>query len=252
MKWNAKQYEQQFQFVPSYGEELLGLLTVKPGSRVIDLGCGNGALTGKLAEAGYDVTGVDASPEMLALARKNHPGIPFILADAASYRPDHPADAVFSNAMMHWVPKARQDTLLQNVAASLRTGGEFVFEMGGRGNNALIHGTLGDLFRERGLEYRMPFYFPSIGEYTPMLERAGMAADFSAQFRRPTPRKSEHAIVDWILMFDREPFGGLPEEEIRSIAAEAEKRLKDRLFQDGVWYLDYVRLRMKARRRPDP
>ena len=147
MKWNAKQYEQQFQFVPSYGEELLGLLTVKPGSRVIDLGCGNGALTGKLAEAGYDVTGVDASPEMLALARKNHPGIPFILADAASYRPDHPADAVFSNAMMHWVPKARQDTLLQNVAASLRTGGEFVFEMGGRGNNALIHGTLGDLFR---------------------------------------------------------------------------------------------------------
>ena len=79
-----------------------------------------------------------------------------------------------------------------------------------------------------------------------------MAVDFSAQFKRSAPQKSEHAIIDWILMSDREPFGDLPETEIRSIAAEAETRLRSRLFREGVWYLDDVRLQMKARRRADP
>lgn len=251
MKWNADQYEQNFQFVPSYGEAVTELLTVKPGSRVIDLGCGNGTLTAKLAAMGYDVTGIDASSDMIALARKNYPELTFLQEDALTFRPGHPADAVFSNAMMHWVSAEHQDALLANIASALRPGGEFVFEMGGRGNNALIHGALAEIFRERGLSYRTSFYFPSIGDYTPMLERAGMVVDYSTQFRRPTPRKAEHAVADWILMFDREPFGSLPDEEVRAIAAEAENRLRSRLFRDGVWYLDYVRLRMRARRRPD-
>ena len=228
------------------------LLSMKPGSRIVDLGCGNGARTAKLAGAGYDVVGVDDSPGMIALARKNYPDLPFILADVLDFRPDRPADAVVSSAVLNRIPAEDQDTLLANIAACLRVEGEFVFETGGRGNHAQIHGTLADLFRERGLEYRTSYYFPSIGDYTPKLERAGMAVDFSAQFKRSAPQKSEHAIIDWILTSDREPFGDLPETEIRSIAAEAETRLRSRLFREGVWYLDDVRLQMKARRRADP
>ena len=70
--WDAEKYKKDFSFVPQYGEAVMDLLDAAPGSRVIDLGCGNGALTEQLAARGYDVTGVDASAEMLELARENN------------------------------------------------------------------------------------------------------------------------------------------------------------------------------------
>ena len=56
------------------------LLSLKEGDRVIDLGCGDGSLTQKLADMGADVLGIDASAEMIALAKKTHPNLPFFKA----------------------------------------------------------------------------------------------------------------------------------------------------------------------------
>lgn len=137
------------------------------------MGCGNGALTKALREKGFRVTGVDSSEELLEIAGRKYPDIPFIRADAADFSVDEAVDVVFSNAVFHWIDREKQSAMLGCVYKALKEEGQFVFEFGGHGNNALIHGVLGEVFSEHGYEYKMPFYFPSIGEYAALVEREG-------------------------------------------------------------------------------
>ena len=99
--WDARGYERDFSFVPSYGEGVIDLIDVRPGETCLDLGCGNGALTAALRDRGLDAFGMDASPEMLALARENHPDLRFVEGDATSFTLERPVDVVFSNAVLH-------------------------------------------------------------------------------------------------------------------------------------------------------
>ena len=118
----------------------MSLITAPKGSQVVDLGCGNGALTAKLAQAGFKVLGIDASAAMLEEARKNHPELSFKEADALSFHLEEPADVIFSNAVFHWIDEDKQYLMLRNIAANLRTGGQLVTEFGGIGCGAKVHG----------------------------------------------------------------------------------------------------------------
>lgn len=246
--WDAEQYRQGFSFVPSYGEDVMGLLTVPQGSSVVDLGCGNGKLTSCLADAGYKVTGIDASADMLSLAQKEYPELTFTQADATTFQLDEPVDAIFSNAVLHWIDADKQQQMLCNVATNLRTDGEFVFEFGGHACAEAVHGTLEQIFAEHGRTYPRVFYFPTIGEYAPLLENAGMQVEYAVLFDRPTPQQDGRTAADWIRMFDTAPFADIPEAEAAQIIAEADRRLEKQLCHDGVWYIDYVRIRMRARK----
>lgn len=244
--WNANDYKKDFSFVPAYGEAVMDLLTVQPGSRVVDLGCGNGTLTKKLSERGYQIIGVDASAEMLAKARKDYPDLQFQQGDALTFHLDQPADAIFSNAVFHWIDKDKQDALLDNIASNLKSGGELVFEFGGKDCGEAVHSTLEHIFAKRGRVYPRPLYFPTIGEYAPLVEKHGMLVKYATLFDRPTPQKGEHGLANWIRMFVHVPFIGISEEEKDAIIAEAEKRLRSHLCPDGHWFVDYTRIRMRA------
>lgn len=93
--WNADKYTNDFSFVHQYGSGVAELLDCRAGSAVLDLGCGNGALTGLLRDKGVAVTGIDASEDLLNVARKNYPDIRFIHADATCFALEKPVDAVF-------------------------------------------------------------------------------------------------------------------------------------------------------------
>lgn len=112
INWNANDYKNGFSFVPEYGESVINLITKDKGSRVIDLGCGNGMLTDKLAEKGYDVTGIDDSVDMLELARKEYPDYTFVKGNAvekAGFRVeyavlfDRPTKQVGDNGLANWI-----------------------------------------------------------------------------------------------------------------------------------------------------
>lgn len=247
INWDAEKYAEDFQFVHKYGEDVTELLTVEKGSRVADLGCGNGRLTCKLKEMGYDVTGIDDSEEMLKIALKNYSDINFVKGNALTFK-EEPFDAIFSNAVLHWIDKERQQELLSNISGNIKKGGEFVCEFGGYGCAETVHSALKEIFNKRGYEYVKNFYFPTIGEYSPMLEKAGLIVNYAVLFDRPTLQKGENGLEDWIRMFNMAAFKNMDEKEIQSIIDEASEKLKPVLCKDGKWYIDYVRIRFRCRK----
>jgi trans-aconitate methyltransferase len=248
MKWNAELYDDKHAFVFQYGESVLELLGVKPGERILDLGCGTGHLTNEIKNNGTEVIGIDASAEMVAKAVKAYPGIDFRIADAADFHFNEPFDAVFSNAVLHWVNKT--DEAIKCVYENLKSGGRFVAEMGGKGNNAHIMAAIRQVLEKHGYPQfasKQPWYFPSLGEYTTKLENAGFRVTFAIHFDRPTLLQDGRAgVAKWLNMFGDTFFEGIEETEKQQIVAEITDLLEPYYNKDGNWYVDYVRLRFVA------
>lgn len=248
IKWDAKGYTDHFSFVHRYGEDVMELIDARPGSFVVDLGCGNGALSEKLKERGYRVLGVDASLDMLEEAKKAHPLLSFMAGDATEFSLEEKADVIFSNAVFHWVDEEKQERLIKNVADQLKPGGVLVCEFGGKGCAKTVHAALEKNFIKRGYPYLHPFYFPTIGEYAPLLEKYGLLVEHAVLFDRPTVQDTDHGMEDWIRMFVKKAFEAVPADIADEIIGETVEELRDRLFVDGKWIVDYVRIRFKARK----
>lgn len=246
IKWDAVKYTSDFSFVHRYGNGVIDLVDENRGT-VLDLGCGNGALSKVLFDKGFHVVGIDASDELLEIAQKNYPEIRFMKAEATEFSLRQPVDVVFSNAVFHWINGERQCDMLKCVHKALKANGQFVFEFGGFGNNGLIHGALEKAFSEYNYTYGMPFYFPTIGEYASLLESSGFRTTYAVLFDRPTELKGKDGLKDWINMFVKTPFSVVKnEDEKRKIIDETVENLRNVLYRDGKWFADYVRIRMKA------
>lgn len=247
IKWDANKYSSDFSFVHQYGNSLINLIDGDDCGKVLDLGCGNGALSKVMHDKGYHVIGIDASKDLLDIAKKNYPDIQFIKADATNFSLKEPIDIVFSNAVFHWINKEHQQDMLKCVQEVLKENGQFVFEFGGYGNNRLIHRALEETFSKHKYIYEMPFYFPTISEYATLLENTGFRVTYAVLFDRMTELKGENGLKDWINMFVKTPFSVVKnEDEKNMIIDEAVSDLKESLYKDGKWYADYVRIRMKA------
>lgn len=246
INWNANDYKNGFSFVPEYGESVINLITKEKGSRVIDLGCGNGMLTDKLAEKGYDVTGIDDSVDMLELARKEYPDYTFVKGNAVDFNLDKKADVIFSNAVFHWIDEEKQQAMLNNVYDNLKEGGELVCEFGGYGCAESVHSTLENVFAGHHLKYKRVFYFPTIGQYAPLLEKAGFRVEYAVLFDRPTKQVGDNGLANWINMFVKKPFEGVNEDIKQEIIEETVEKLRAKLYIEDCWIVDYVRIRFRA------
>jgi trans-aconitate 2-methyltransferase len=172
LDWNATLYEHRHSFVWRSGEDLIDLLQPQPNERILDAGCGTGQLTAKLAATGASVTGLDNSPTMLEAARAACPAAAFIQADLLDFSPEEPFDAIFSNAALHWI--LPPDQAARRLAAALKPGGRLVAELGGTGNAATLLDAASALLSAHGPAPHNPWFFPSIGEYSALLEQAGL------------------------------------------------------------------------------
>jgi trans-aconitate 2-methyltransferase len=241
--WDAARYQDKHSFVWRYGANLLELLDPQPGERILDVGCGTGQLTSEIARSGAQVTGLDSSPDMLADARKNFLGLSFVLADAADFDFPEPFDAVFSNAALHWVKNA--EGAASSIARALRPGGRFVAEFGGKGNIASVQSALRAVLGSSADE-QSPWYYPSIGEYCGVLERHGLEVRNASLFDRPTELQGENGMDDWLRMFTQTYLRRYSAARAGEIVRQLVEHLRPALYRDGVWTVDYRRLRVVA------
>ncbi len=244
--WNPESYAKNARFVSELGEPLLDLLQLVPGERVLDLGCGDGALTEKLAAAGGLVLGVDASAEQVQATRQR--GLEAEVCTAGDLPFVEEFDAVFSNAVLHWVKD--QPTAIAKVYRSLKSNGRFVAEMGGFGNVATIRNALHTALQNRGINPQKydPWFFPTADEYRALLEAQGFEVESIVLFPRPTPLPGD--ISGWLETFAQPFLWALPPDSWNACIAEVRDRLRPALFQAGQgWVADYTRLRFRAIRR---
>lgn len=240
-RWDSGLYDGRHSFVWKQSADLVDMLDPKPGERVLDLGCGTGHLTAELAARGAEVTGIDASPSMVAQARQNFPKLKFVLGDARAMEFAEPFDAVFSNAALHWM--AEPARVAAGVARALKPGGRFVFEMGAKGNIGRILKALRAVMPEK----ESPWFFPSAGEYAVLLEAAGFEIRLMETFERlHTLEHPERGMREWLEMFCGSWFEGA---KFAEAAARVEDLVRAELYWDGRWHADYRRLRAVAVRR---
>ena len=238
-QWDAADYARNGGFVPALGAAALELLDPQPGEAILDVGCGDGALTQQILERGASVVGIDNSLSMVGAARSR--GLDARLMDAAQLKFSEAFDAVFSNATLHWV--LDKERAARAIWFALKPGGRFAGEMGGEGNLAALRQALDDELVARG--YGPPTYaanwYPSVEAFVALYEGVGFKDVDARLIERPTPL--EHGVAAWVMTFragwlDR---AGVPHEERQTISDAVAARV-------GTHTADYVRLRFIMRK----
>ena len=237
--WDAADYARVGAFVAELGGAALDLLDPKAGERILDVGCGEGTLTRKIAERGATVLGVDNSSEMIAAARAN--GVDAVQLAAEDMQFFAEFDAAFSNATLHWV--LHKDQAARAIFRALKPTGRFAGELGGEGNIARLREALDTELLIRG--YVPPTessnWYPSPEEFASVYEAAGFRGIDARLIERPTPL--DHGIDQWVTTFRK---GWLD----RALVPEGERgeigaAVADRVGSDVA---DYVRLRFIMRK----
>lgn len=244
--WDPEAYGQNGAFVHGLAGGVLEWLAAQPGESILDLGCGDGQLTARIAAIGANIIGVDASPQMASAARARGIHVDEARAESLPYA-DRSFDAVFSNAALHWV--RGQDAMMAEVRRVLKPGGRFVAEMGGQGNIAAIRFALIAVLARYGFDGREDNvnYYPTPDAYTRRLTRHGFHIEQIALIPRPTPLP-EGGMSAWIKTFRRGILDTLPDAMRETVVEETVTLLGQALRdEEGNWSADYVRLRFIAR-----
>lgn len=241
--WDPDRYARNARFVADLGSPLIDLLAPQPGMRILDLGCGDGALTEVIAARGAKIVGVDASPDQIAAARNR--GLDARIMDGRDLIFRQEFDAVISNAAMHWMGPS--GPVLAGIARALKPGGRLIAEMGGRGNVATIVAALTRVLAGRGIDAEdlNPWFFPDEAMMETLLDQAGFHIDQLTLFKRPTPLPGD--LTAWLDTFAESFLCSLNAADADKVKTDIATQVKSQLCDSqGRWIIDYVRLRFVA------
>jgi len=240
--WNANKYNKHANFVSTLGMPLIKILEPKAHEKILDLGCGEGSLTLEIKKFGADITAIDLSKDMVEKSRAK--GLKAELMSATSLSYVNKFDAVFSNAVLHWVKES--ELALKNIHRSLKQNGRFIAEFGGYGNIYEIRSAIKEVFlkhKEYGV-FNDLWFFPKVKEYKKMLEDNGFKVKYIELIPRPTPIDD---IKNWLDVFANGIISHLTQKQQIHFKQEVTEILKSKIYneKDG-WVADYVRLRLEA------
>jgi trans-aconitate methyltransferase len=244
-KWNADKYNKHADFVSNLGSPVIDLLEPKKDEHILDLGCGDGTLAVEMEKLGANVIAVDLSKSMVEKTKEK--GIKAFVMSATELTFKNDFDAVFSNAVLHWVKDANE--AIKKILKSLKSNGRFIAEFGGYGNIKYLTEAMQEVFdnhKEFG-KFNNPWYFPKDTEYKQLLEENGFNVEYIELIQRPTKIDD---ISNWLDIFANGIVSHLTDEQQKQFKQEVRAILKPKIYseEDG-WVADYVRLRLKATKR---
>lgn len=257
-RWDASLYAANTSHHRRHDDDVLRGVPLRSGARVLDLGCGVGDFTARLAELtpGGQVLGVDANPDMVAIARQRYSAAHArfevcraqdldAVAEPAGY------DAVVSVAVLHWVQAADHPRVLGQVRRALRPGGVFRAEFGGHGQIAAVRRVLDEESGRHGGSASW-WYFPTPEEYGPLLTAAGLHPEAGGWLRLVRQRRElpdATAFLGWLRSQILVGYDAvLPADRVRAFRQAAEERaLAELRGPDGRYDQDYIRLDVLAR-----
>jgi len=239
-----------------WGARLIGELDLKGDERILDLGCGDGALSAKLADLvpQGSVLGIDASRGMIEVAAKHvRANLRFELLDIGALAFSDAFDVVFSNATLHWVKDHRR--LLANTLAVLSPGGVLRFNFGAEGNcanfNRIVKSAMADeRFSRYFAGFDWPWYMPRLSEYEALL------AEFPFRDARAWIENADRhfgdaaAITGWIDQPSIVPFLARVAEADKGAFRNAivERMLAETRQSDGTYFETFRRMNVFARK----
>jgi SAM-dependent methyltransferase len=241
--WDPERYARHARYVADLGTSAIELLEPKTGERILDIGCGDGALTQRLVARGCNVVGIDTSVEQVAAARTR--GVDARVIDAAHLPFDADFDAAFSNMALHWIAAA--DDVIAGVWRALRPHGRFVAELGGRGCIATIVSAIYAALARRGIDGGAlnPWHFPGADDYSARLVAHGFRVDCIALIRRPTLLPGDFG--GFLDTFGEAFVTAVAPSERQALIDEIRDILRPTLFDPATgWTADYIVLRFAA------
>ncbi len=249
--WDGAAYAANTAHHRVHDAAFLATTPLRPGDRVLDLGCGSGDLTATIAGLVGDdgeVVGVDAQPSMLDEAgSRARPNQSFVLAPVQDLPDLGTFDVVVSRAVLHWVPVADWPGVLAAAAARLRPGGWLRVECGGAGNVRRVVDLLG---AESGLPCPWTFLDPATA--LALVEGAGLDAATEPGFVRTIGQRrafDETTLLGWLRSQTMHAYeASLPADSHAGFRGRVEARLEDLRRADGTLDQTWVRLDLLARR----
>ena len=242
--WDASTYDRSSEPQQAWASDVLARLEgIAADAAVLDVGCGTGRVTeALLARVPHGrVLALDASPEMVALARERLGERAHVWCqDALELDLDAPVDVIFSTAALHWV--SDHDRLWERLARALRPGGVLEAQCGGEGNIARVRAVIDAVCRELAPELLgwSPWIFASPRATERRLRRAGFTEIRCSLRERPTYPEDVDAFVRTSILAAH--LERLPAERREPFAAAVVAGVRPPL--------DYVRLNISAVRAP--
>ena len=248
MEWNANNYQSACGRVTEHGAKVADVLRGRiQGGRILDLGCGTGELTHEIAKFSDEAIGIDLSPDMIKKAKESYPSIKFLVMDACALEWESYFDAVFSNAVLHFIKT--QDALLDSVCKSLTKNGVFVCEFGSDGNLANLLSAVEQACLKRGMAYSLRFFYPKEDEYVTLLENHGFVVENVTTYDLDTRlNDGEAGLRNWLNMIFSIELGWFNPAEREEALTEIESKLSPTQWDGTNWHLANRRLQVIARK----
>lgn len=257
LDFDGEKYKKASSQQKAWGETLVLELDLKGGERILDLGCGNGALTAKMAALVPDgsVLGIDASESMIQTARADHvaTNLCFELQDIDAIEFDSQFDVIFSNATLHWVKDHRK--LLENVLRNLRDGGTARFQFAGDGNCSNLIAVLREVMSDQDYvgyfeKFEWPWYMPTTEQYRALVEEVAFGDKRVWDQNGDTFFETVEAMVAWIDQPSLVPFlGHLDARDRQRFRDTVVERMIDKTRQDdGRCFETFRRINVLVRK----